>query len=114
MLIHASRAKRTKQALAQRKPKERKTAKALLNMGELLPEVRKEELDAKSPIRLCYVCDRPSRNLQMITATKYRHTDCEVGSPNWLDYWERLPDNHPAKANGKFIYDQHRSLKCEK
>lgn len=107
---------KNKKALAKRRPKERAVAvEKFLNVGETLPEVRKEVLDEKAPVRTCYVCERTGRDLQMITADKHRCIDCEPGSPNWLDYWERLHEDDPRKKNGKFLYDQSkRGKKCEK
>jgi hypothetical protein len=103
--------KRTKHALKKRTPKERIAAKALLSKGEILPEVRKELLDEHAPERVCYVCERTGRDMQMIAADKHRCEGCSVGSPNWLDYWERLREKDPRKATGKFMYDAKRGNK---
>jgi hypothetical protein len=102
-----------KKKLAKTKGRAKKLAKAritadqaianVLRHAETLPSVRKEILDERCPVRTCYVCQRTSRDLQMVGPSKFRHDDCNPGSPNWADYWETLKAGQKTDA-GQFIY----------
>ena len=102
-----------KKKLAKTKVRAKKLAKAriaastksayLKDIGQATPAVRKEVLDERCPTRTCYVCDRTSRDLQMVGPGKFRHDDCNPGSPNWIDYWETLHAKQKTDA-GAFIY----------
>jgi hypothetical protein len=83
--------------------KKKKTRKAVA----LHVDKNKIELDRLCPMRECYVCERTSRDLLRIGPTKFRHQDCNPGSTNWLDYYERL---HPTQKTiaGILLYEHAR------
>ena len=91
------------------KPK-RKMRKAKPHTSVNKFEKIKEVLDAHDPVRACYVCGREGRSLQMIAPSKFRDAECFPGSPNWLDYWERL---HPSQKTdaGNILHDYKRKAK---
>lgn len=82
------------------KRQSRQTPKGRANVFEK----KVSELDKLVPFRTCYVCDRESRELLMIAPEKFRCQGCNPGSPNWIDYWERLHPKQKTDA-GQFIYD---------
>lgn len=99
---------KTKQLLAKRTPKEKKVAiEKFVNTGEKLPEQRLDELDKHAPERVCYVCERTSRDLVMIGPTRHRCHGCNPGSSNWLDYYERLAKTSKTDA-GNILYNAKR------
>lgn len=91
-----------------KKVRKAKTGKA---KGKCKPvnvfEKKIDELDKLVPFRSCYVCEREGRDLMMIGPGKFRHQDCNPGSPNWLDYFERLKEKDKTDA-GQMIYDHSR------
>ena len=92
----------------------KKKAKAKAKIAKVKNKFEKvvEVLDSKAPFRTCYVCERESRNLQMIAPTKYRCKDCYPGSANWFDYLETHPEvlKHPAVT---FAYNEFKKARTK-
>ncbi len=85
-----------------KKPLRKKTPKAKINPLEK----RVSELDRLVPFRTCYVCERESRDLMLIPPLKFRHEDCNPGSSNWVDYWERKTKKEKAlEPDSRFLYE---------
>lgn len=70
------------------------------------------ELDKLVPFRTCYVCSRESRELQMIGPSKFRHEDCNPGSSNWGEYYEKLPKKLHTLA-GELLLDNTKKGKTQ-
>ena len=64
----------------------RKPTKVKPKANIALVEKKISPLDPLVPTRTCYVCDRESRTLLMVGPSKFRHSDCYPGSPNWIEY----------------------------
>ena len=73
-------------------------------------ETRVSELDRLIPFRMCYVCARESRDLLMIGPGKFRHQDCNPGSPNWCEYYEANAALRKSDA-AQNIYDHVKGTK---
>lgn len=69
-------------------PKGKIASKAKGTVNEF--EKRVSELDSKVPFRTCYICERESRDLQMVGVGRFRCPGCYPGSSNWMDMVERL------------------------